>query len=329
MRFLITIWRIQAPERLIAARERRAARARQQAEDERRLRALTGAPQLTASPSGEQAPTMTTTATATTPQTQESVEGEATFSGQYIRFYILLGVGAVVFVQAQSLPRWLSQPVVALIMLTAHSFWMPQIVRNVKRGSRRALDNLYVIGMTLSRLYLPLCKLNRMIAIVFWSQRTDNTPPCSPKDAFACPDNILGQRMQSWIWLVVLWLALQVLVLFLQDTLGPRFFISERYMPKPYNYHPVLQASDEENPATLLGDCAICMTPLIDKAAREDLNSASAAAGARRTASAFLGKNLELMQAPCGHTYHTSCLQQWMGVRLQCPLCKAPLPPDN
>lgn len=31
--------------------------------------------------------------------------------------------------------------------------------------------------------------------------------------------------------------------------------------------------------------------------------------------------------APCHHLFHTRCLQQWMGIKTICPLCKRPLPP--
>lgn len=38
-----------------------------------------------------------------------------------------------------------------------YSLWIPQIVRNSKRGSRKALQHRYIIGTSLSRLFLPLC----------------------------------------------------------------------------------------------------------------------------------------------------------------------------
>jgi hypothetical protein len=45
---------------------------------------------------------------------------------------------------------------VALLLL--HSFWIPQIVRNARKGTRRALRKRYVFGTSLARMYFPLCE---------------------------------------------------------------------------------------------------------------------------------------------------------------------------
>ena len=33
------------------------------------------------------------------------------------------------------------------------------------------------------------------------------------------------------------------------------------------------------------------------------------------------------MLAPCNHLYHSECLKQWMEVKMECPICRTPLPP--
>lgn len=47
-------------------------------------------------------------------------------------------------------------------------------------------------------------------------------------DFCACPYNILSRETTRWIWVLVAYVALQVVILFLQDLLGPRFFVPER-----------------------------------------------------------------------------------------------------
>ena len=88
-----------------------------------------------------------------------------------------------------------------------YSFWVPQIVRNVTRGSKRGLHLGYMLGMSVTRLVVP---------IYF----------------YGCPQNLMGNEPTPWVWGLALWVALQVGMLLLQDWLGPRFFV-----PKKVLYH--------------------------------------------------------------------------------------------
>lgn len=51
-------------------------------------------------------------------------------------------------------------PILFISMLAPmlYSFWLPQIWRNIQRGTRRAIQTRCVIGTTLCRLFLPLCE---------------------------------------------------------------------------------------------------------------------------------------------------------------------------
>lgn len=33
------------------------------------------------------------------------------------------------------------------------------------------------------------------------------------------------------------------------------------------------------------------------------------------------------MLTPCNHFFHVKCLQRWMDVRMECPICRRLLPP--
>jgi len=37
-------------------------------------------------------------------------------------------------------------------------------------------------------------------------------------------------------------------------------------------------------------------------------------------------RKCEFMRAPCGHSFHTVCLLNWMDVKLECPSCRSRLP---
>jgi transmembrane E3 ubiquitin-protein ligase len=34
-----------------------------------------------------------------------------------------------------------------------------------------------------------------------------------------------------------------------------------------------------------------------------------------------------IMKTPCNHKFHEECLTQWLDVKLECPTCRAVLPP--
>jgi transmembrane E3 ubiquitin-protein ligase len=64
------------------------------------------------------------------------------------RFYLAL---FATLAASWSLYRWM--PALLLVM---YSFWVPQIVSNVLRDTRHSLHPLYLVGMSATRLFLPL-----------------------------------------------------------------------------------------------------------------------------------------------------------------------------
>ncbi|CAM0136008.1 unnamed protein product [Umbelopsis sp. WA50703] len=180
----------------------------------------------------------------------------------YYRFYLVFLFGLFLFYQTASKSAFVQNIVVGMLAFSLFSFWVPQIYRNVIRGSRRALSHRYVIGMTLTRLVIPLYY-------------------------YACPHNILAHQPTKWVWVLSAYLILQAAILLVQDMWDPRFFVPERYLPARYNYHPILPTDDEEAiDVKVVGvnaseeaesservtkhspgrDCAICMLP-VDPAA--------------------------------------------------------------
>ncbi len=103
------------------------------------------------------------------------------------------------------------------------------------------------------------------------------------------------------------WLALQVTVLFMQDFLGPRFFVPKqvslisfpvhfiKLLPPRYDYHRPLRRTVEDPP-----ECVICM-------------------------SAIESSDVYML-APCDHVFHEMCLTQWMEQKMECPTCRGALP---
>jgi len=96
------------------------------------------------------------------------------------------------------------------ILLFFYSFWIPQIVASVVRDARKPLHPHYIVGVTLTRLAIPLY-------------------------TFGCPKTFMGVETNlEWCIGLTTFLALQAAILLLQHYLGARCFIPHQvntYIP--------------------------------------------------------------------------------------------------
>jgi len=183
--------------------------------------------------------------------------------------------------------------------------WAPQLYRSAKRGRSSGLHAEYVIGVTLCRLFFVLYFL-------------------------ICPKNILDVEPRPWIWCVAAAMCIQICVLFLQERLGPTFFLPTRMAKKTqtYDYHPAIPLPDPEAPEQSLGDCSICMDAIIVDPSliqKGDDEKEQLLGLGRWGQAASMRKSYSL--APCHHLFHTACLERWLAIKNICPQCRRPLPP--
>lgn len=282
---------------------------------------------------------------------------------------------------------------VSLLLPFLYSFWIPQIFRNVQRGTRKAILTRTVIGTTLTRLFLPLY-------------------------IFACPDNVFFTEPSGWAWVLAAYVGGQMVLLLGQDLLGPHWFLPSSWVPEGamsgWEYHPEVKEEEGEGDVEerageeqgQYGDCAICLSPIETRSARRRKRSHQQSPGERgwfssrngydrisdaaeyeveeerlfpaekassntispstsiarpqarrstmgrrlrsslaRTIDSVLrwkddlgsatgtklgvgGKRrrMDVMVAPCAHAFHTECLEQWLGIKNECPSCRAVLP---
>ena len=198
----------------------------------------------------------------------------------HAHFYVALAVVLLVLYASRDEP--------SLILLAASSYWVPQIIRNVKTNAREPVCDHYLYGMAISRLLLPayLLLVQDALPRVLMVPSTNAITP--------------SQRLKVFVSLVV-WQAIQVALLKLQRLKGARCFVPDYLVPKPYDYQRdpahILRAAGADGP-----ECAICMGPV----------------------NAVTG---EFMVTPCDHMFHEICLRQWMDLKMECPVCRAALPP--
>lgn len=137
----------------------------------------------------------------------------------YIRFYVSLMSGFTIL--------YILEHAVLVLVFVLYSFWIPQIFCTAYQDSKPPLTNQFVIGMSLSRLCIPLYFL-------------------------ACPVNFVHVK-NSWTTslLLVFYLLFQATIVVLQQTLGPRFFIPKQFLPAKYDYRRGFPLQEME--------CVICM----------------------------------------------------------------------
>jgi hypothetical protein len=254
-------------------------------------------------------------------------------SSLFTRFYLLLLFTLFLSNIATSWPAPIRRIYFTLLSLLYVSFWIPQILRNIQRNCRHALNWEFVFGQSVLRL-LPFAYLFGYKHNVL----------------FIDIDYLTLSFLGIWVWI-------QVLLLVSQELVGPRWFLPRSdWAPPAYDYHPVLR-EDEEGATMPIGfsqaaasvpssptqerrstsrrgsvakeskekgkrvfDCAICM---------QDLEVPVVEAGAAKDSSlggGLLARRM-YMVTPCRHIFHSPCLEGWLKYRLQCPICRETLPP--
>ncbi|EAW07634.1 ubiquitin-protein ligase dscA [Aspergillus clavatus NRRL 1] len=337
MKFMMEIWAVQAPER--REQERRSNPTPNQRTGGLPLPATmardTGATPIIVTPDqdppAEENDLPTNRGTAPTAQETRNDVG-----AMYARFYFTLFVMLIISIWSFLWPNRLGALYARALAFVYLSFWVPQIGRNVMRNCRKALRWDFVVGQSLLRLF-PF--------IYFLTVRGNVL--------FVRPDTTTAMALAGWIWA-------QVWILASQDILGPRFFVPRGWAPPAYDYHPVLRDStdpeadlesggvlpigalraDERDISTdskdgedkprskdrkkAVFDCAICMQEIEVPV----LAALGAAGGSSVTdgATSILSRRTYMI-TPCRHIFHSTCLESWMRLRLQCPICRESIPP--
>lgn len=227
------------------------------------------------------------------------------------------------------------------IMVFAYlSFWIPQLVRNIQRNSRRAFSWHFMLGQSGLRI-LPVAYF------------------------YTDPNNFALSETDWTAFLVLLgWLWLQLFLLWAQDIVGPRFGIPAGWMPEAWDYHQILREDDAEAGGLPIGLDALSPTsPGLERVrslsfgssgerskdssknthtrvrtmscpiCREALEVPVVRAGESVEGGGVGGgvvgalERRKYMYTPCRHIFHSECLEGWLRFRLQCPLCREELPP--
>ncbi|SCU92059.1 LAFA_0F07712g1_1 [Lachancea sp. 'fantastica'] len=241
------------------------------------------------------------------------IPDEASISSSLYRSYVFkMLFSMIVILSMLTWPRDVRAPVESFGIFVLSSYWVPQIVRNAVKGNlpRRTETDFangvssrqrqskppllwsFVIGTSVIR-FLPVAYVYSVSSNVFYHHQD-----------------------RRFVAAVALWLFIQVALLYSQDIFGGRWFLPNYTIPDGYKYHKAISSGEllehgsSENHTI---DCAICMNDVAVYV--EDIPETHKV------------DQQDYMVTPCGHIFHTNCLENWMSYKLQCPVCRAPLPP--
>ncbi|KAI1977319.1 hypothetical protein LOZ53_000880 [Ophidiomyces ophidiicola] len=269
--------------------------------------------------------------------TFQTIEGGVSAGAMYTRFYVMLPTLFLLSSWAAFWPTRLAAIYANMISFIYLSFWSPQIYRNIMRNCRKAFQWEFVVGESILRVF-PFIYI------------------------YLFPRNVLMVTLSSTeITIYVSWVWIQHWLLVSQNILGPRFFIPKSWLPPAYDYHPILRdasasgsgedlesgdtlpvsslraeqrdvlvtSKEEDKPGSKdrkkkVFDCAICMQDIEVSITSTPGNGAGTSVA--ENATNILARRA-YMVTPCRHIFHSSCLETWMRLRLQCPICRETIPP--
>ncbi|CAG98931.1 ubiquitin-protein ligase TUL1 [Kluyveromyces lactis] len=239
------------------------------------------------------------------------IPDEASISSSlYGRFFFTLIVSIFILLSSLIWPKEIRTIFEYSVLVVLNSYWVPQICRNAVKGSdpRRRRQNGYQSLQNGDTNCIPLLwsfiigtSVLRLIPIVY---------------VFTYPSNVFRHDIDvRFAVLLSLWMLFQLLILYSQDLLGSRWFLPQHVIPDGYHYHrPVPQSILMEYGSQ--NNCFVCPICMVDVPVYVEETEETHKIDAQ-----------SYMITPCSHIFHTECLENWMSYKLQCPVCRAPLPP--
>ncbi|KAL7540462.1 hypothetical protein ACHAXR_012924 [Thalassiosira sp. AJA248-18] len=270
--------------------------------------------------------------------TQEDLRRQITLL--HLKFYGALMLAIIAF-------WYFGQSNRTLYVLLLYSFWVPQIILNIISESRKPMHPYYIYGMSISRSIAPI------YVFAVRNNFLKEVNPDFPTEPKMCQ-------------LLILWIGFQTAILFAQSKYGTRFMIPQRFLPPKFDYSRPIPSSllprPVSNPPNASSPSEIELGPLLNSDASpsrersngvtrnrrgggsrtrldsraEDVVRTTSMSEDRRDAPTLdcvicyneidVNDRQGYMLAPCDHIFHRHCLEQWMDVKMECPICRCNLP---
>jgi len=231
----------------------------------------------------------------------------------HVRFYTALFLSLMIF-------WYMGRTYLPYLILLLYSFWVPQILYNIITEAKRPLHMHYIYGMSITRTVFPLYMFG------YTHNFFKEANPEFHVNTYIC-------------YLLVAWIMTQTAILIAQGKYGARFMIPARFLPPKFDYsRPIphallLQSTSSTNLEDLPSNNTNSSTTR-NRLNGTSNNTADTSLTTCTTLDCVICYNpidvhnrREYMLAPCDHVFHRECLEQWMDVKMECPICRMDLPP--
>lgn len=226
------------------------------------------------------------------------------FRKNLFRFYLLFY--CLLFVTLISIKIWYTYFIFTFFLFAGT--WIFQIYYSAKQGTKPPMPYLYIFFVSLFKMLIP-------IYLKGYS------------------NNIYSLRPNYFKVLIVdLTVFLEAIIVSAQKLLGPKFFIPKRFREEAFDYYKSeneISQNDKEK------ECVICLEN-INTNYKEEENIQKNYKNVFEKFADYVNKwkkektTKSYMITPCGHIFHSRCLETWLDVKNECPYCRQKIPPlDN
>ena len=187
--------------------------------------------------------------------------------------------------------------------------WIFQIYYSVKKGTKPPMPYSYIFITSLFKMLIPIYLK-------------------------AYNNNIFSLRPSYLkVFLCISIVFVEAIIVSLQKLLGPKFFIPERYREQTFDYYKSAEDIPDNRKSS---ECVICLENLenLEINNQEDEDEVFKANGNYIEKLAVMiqkwnkkKNNKPYMKTPCGHIFHTRCLETWLEIKNECPYCRQKIPP--
>ena len=230
----------------------------------------------------------------------------AQFRKKLFRFYLVFY--CLLFCTLISIKLWYTY--FALTFFLFASTWIFQIYYSAKQGTKPPMPYSYIFVASLFKILIPIYLK-------------------------AYENNIFSLRPSYFkVFLCVITVLIEAVIVSLQKLLGPKFFIPRNYRQQSFDYY---KSSDEIPENAKSNECVICLENLENLGVNmeednDDLLIKENGNYIERLAMMIQKWNKKkngkpYMKTPCGHIFHTRCLETWLEVKNECPYCRQKIPP--
>ena len=229
----------------------------------------------------------------------------AQFRKKLFRFYLIFY--CLLFCTLISIKLWYTYFIFTFFLFA--STWIFQIIYSAKNGTKPPMPYSYIFTASLFKIIIPIYLK-------------------------AYNNNIFSLRPSYFkVFLCVSIVFIEALMVSLQKLLGPKFFIPRSYRQQSFDYY---KAAEEIPENSKNNECVICLENLdnlgVNMQEDDDLYNRENTNFIERFGLMIQKWNRKknskpYMKTPCGHIFHTRCLETWLEVKNECPYCRQKIPP--